>query len=55
MCDEDDCAHEIFVQIKWQGREMGVPLGQIRAIKVNAETKEAIADWHYWVAMGYRF
>ncbi len=55
MCNEDDCAHEIFVQIKWQGREMGVPLAQILAIKADAETNEAIADWHYWVAMGYRF
>ena len=62
MSKEDDCASEIFVQIKWQGREMGVPLAQIKPVKVDPETseavlwtKEAIEDWHYWVAMGYMF
>jgi len=55
MSKEDDCANEIFVQIKWQGREMGIPLAQIKPVKVDQETKEAIEDWHYWMAMGYMF
>jgi len=55
MSKENDCAKEIFVQIKWQGREMGIPLAQIKPVKVNLETKEAIEDWHYWMTMGYMF
>jgi hypothetical protein len=53
MPSEDDCAHEIFVLISWQGRRLGVPLAQLEGIAVNEETAEAIADWHYWVARGY--
>jgi len=62
MSKEDDCTSEIFVQIKWQGREMGIPLAQTKPVKVDPETseavlwtKEAIEDWHYWMAMGYMF
>lgn len=55
MSKEDDCTSEIFVQIKWQGREMGIPLAQIKPVKVDPDTKEAIQDWQYWAAMGYMF
>jgi hypothetical protein len=55
MSEEDDCMREIFVQIKWQGREMGIPLEQIKPLKVDKATKESIEDWHYWMAMGYMF
>jgi hypothetical protein len=55
MSEEDDCMREIFVQIKWQGREMGIPLEQIKPLKVDQDTKQAIEDWHYWMAMGYMF
>jgi len=55
MSKEDDCMNEMFVQIKWQGREMGIPLAQIKPVKVDPGTKEAIEDWQYWVAMGYMF
>jgi len=55
MSDEDDCMHEMFVQIKWQGREMGIPLAQIKPLNVDKNTIEAIEDWHYWVTMGYMF
>ena len=34
---------------------IGVPLAQLRPRKVDAATKEAIEDWHYWVAMGYHY
>ena len=27
----------------------------VGARKVDAATKEAIEDWHYWVAMGYHY
>jgi hypothetical protein len=55
MSDEDDCMREVFVQIKWQGREMGIPLEQIRPLKADKDTRQAIDDWHYWMAMGYIF
>jgi hypothetical protein len=55
MSDEDDCMREMFVQINWQGREMGIPLVQIKPLKVDKETKQAIEDWQYWMAMGYMF
>jgi len=55
MSDIDDCMKEMFVQIEWQGREMGVPLVQLEPIGVDDETQQAIDDWHYWVAMGYEF
>ncbi|MEO7841559.1 MAG: calcium-binding protein [Anaerolineales bacterium] len=55
MSKENDCLNEMFIQINWQGREMGIPLAQIKPLKVNKDTKEAIEDWHYWVMMGYMF
>ena len=55
MSDEDDCMREMFVQIEWQGREMGVPLAQLKPIGVDDETGQAIEDWQYWVEMGYEF
>lgn len=55
MSPEDDCMHEMFVQVAWQGRTFGVPLAQLEGVDVDADTEEAIADWHYWVARGYEF
>ena len=55
MSHLDDCMKEMFVQIEWQGRELGVPLAQLKPISVDDETQQAIEDWHYWVEMGYEF
>jgi hypothetical protein len=52
MAVEDACEHEMFVQIRWQGRKMAVPLSQMEAIDADESTQEAIGDWHYWVAQG---
>ena len=54
MASEDDCMHEMFVEIEWQGRNFGVPLAQLEPIDVDELTQEAIADWHYWVKRGYQ-
>jgi hypothetical protein len=51
-CDEPS---EIFVQARWQGRELGLPLAQLEGIGVSNQTAEAIAAWHYWRAHGYSF
>ncbi|MDL0126654.1 calcium-binding protein [Halobacterium salinarum] len=46
---------EMFVTVDWMGRELGVPLAQVEPIKVDGETEEAVADWHYWAGRGYEF
>jgi hypothetical protein len=55
MAPEDDCMHEMFVEVQWSGRTLGVPLSQLEAIEADSETREAIKDWHYWIARGYQF
>ena len=56
MADTDDCAHELMVLIKWQGEKLAVPLDQLEAsTQSNKQTRQVLADWHYWVARGYCF
>ena len=55
LAPEDDCSSDMLVQIRWQGRTMAVPLSQLTAIDPDEQTREAIKDWHYWVAQGYTF
>ncbi len=56
MAPEDECEHEMFVEVEWKRRKLAVPLAQLEAVNVDDEdTLEAIADWHYWVARGYEF
>jgi len=52
MATEDACEHDMLVQIRWQGRKMAVLLSQLEAIGADESTREAIGDWHYWVAQG---
>jgi hypothetical protein len=49
LAPEEDCMSEIIVITKYHGRALGVPLAQLRPRKVDAATKEAIEDWHYWI------
>jgi len=51
----DECEYEMFVEITWQSRKLAIPLSQLKPIKVDSETREAIEDWHYWVSQGYEF
>ena len=53
MAAENICEHDMLVQIRWQGRKMAVPLSQLSPVDPDESTKEAIGDWHYWVAQGY--
>lgn len=55
MAPEDACLNDMLVRIRWQGRNLAVPLSQLIAIDPDEETAEAIGDWHYWVAQGYLF
>jgi Calcium binding len=36
--------------------ELAVPLAQLKpTTHTDEQTKQAVADWHYWVEMGYTF
>lgn len=56
MAAQDDCEAEMLVTIRWKKQALAVPLGQITPIfSTDEATKEAVADWHYWLEQGYRF
>jgi hypothetical protein len=55
MASEDECEREMFVEIVWDDDRLAVPLSQLEAPEADAETQQAIADWHYWVNQGYEF
>jgi hypothetical protein len=45
----------MFVRVRSCGRKLAVPLAQLKPLGMDATTKQAVADWHYWVARGYQF
>ena len=51
----DDRGHDMLAEIEFQGRTLGVPLSQLQAIDGNELTRQAVEDWHYWVARGYEY
>lgn len=53
MAPEEECEHEMFVLTRWEGRSLAVPLSQLEGAGVAEETRQAIDDWHYWIARGY--
>ncbi len=55
MAPEDECMHEMFVEVCRQGRKLALPLSQLEALKVDDETRQATEDWHHWVKRGYEF
>lgn len=55
MAPEDECEHEIFVNIRWAKDGLAVPLSQLRPFDVDPETMQAVEDWRYRVEKGYRF
>ena len=55
MAPEEACLSDMLVRIRWQGRNLAVPLAQLVAIDPDEESAEAIGDWHYWLAQGYLF
>ncbi|MDA0674190.1 MAG: calcium-binding protein [Cyanobacteria bacterium] len=55
MAPEEECEKEMFVDIDYEGDTLAVPLMQLEAIAdVDAETQQAVSDWHYWVNRGYQ-
>ena len=55
MAPESECEREMFIIVRWQKRLLAVPLAQLIEVNVDAKTKQAIGDWHYWVERGYEF
>jgi hypothetical protein len=55
MPPERECEREVFVSMPWDRRTLAVPLAQLEVIHGDDQTREAVDDWHYWVAMGYEF
>jgi len=49
---EGACEHDMLVQIRWNGRKMAIPLSQLKPVAPDSSTKDAIGDWHYWLAQG---
>jgi hypothetical protein len=57
LAPEEECECEVFVTIRWDRPEgLAVPLAQLKPIRTtDAQTTEAVADWHYWRSMGYEY
>jgi hypothetical protein len=55
LSDDMNIDSEFFILIEWSGRKMGVPLAQLKPLKADKETKQAVEDWQYWKARGYEF
>ena len=54
MASEEECQHEMFVETRWDRRTLAIPLSQLKPItEVDKDTREAVADWHYWIDQGY--
>ncbi|NJM46940.1 MAG: calcium-binding protein [Alkalinema sp. RU_4_3] len=54
MCAEES-ERDMLVEIEWEGDRLAVPLGQLKPVKADDDTEEAVADWHYWIEQGYSF
>jgi hypothetical protein len=44
MTPAEVCEHDMFVLIRWERRQLAVPLMQLEGIQVNEETQQAIED-----------
>lgn len=55
MAPEDSCSADMLVMTHWSNRNFAVPLSQLKPIGVDESTRQAIEDWHYWIAQGYCF
>jgi Calcium binding len=55
MASAEDCESEMFVRVRWRGRDMAVPLSQLEPVAGDFGTKQAVADWHYWIGRGRKF
>jgi Calcium binding len=56
LAPEDECQREMIVETPWEHkRTLAAPLSQLKVVRGNEETQQAVEDWHYGVEMGYEF
>jgi hypothetical protein len=59
MAPDEDCLKDMFVEVvEPDGKDEDVfsaRLSEIEPIDADSETQEALADWKYWLARGYKF
>ncbi|WP_414563422.1 MULTISPECIES: calcium-binding protein [unclassified Anabaena] len=59
MAPEDECLKDMYVEVVYpNGNDEDVfvaKLSDLVALDTDNDTLEAIADWHYWLARGYKF
>ena len=55
MAGEEDCEHDMYVEISWKGKALAIPLSQVEPLNADNDTVEAIGDWHYCKGQGYSF
>ena len=59
MAPDDECLKDMLVEVAYiDGKDEDVysaKLSEIAAIDADSETQDAIADWLYWIARGYKF
>ena len=55
LAPEEACSSDMLALIRWHKRNVAVTLSQLIAVDVDKSTDEAMGDWHYWVAQGYKF
>jgi hypothetical protein len=46
MAGEEECEHDMYVEISWSGKVLIVPLSQIKPLNATEDTIEAVGDWH---------
>jgi hypothetical protein len=54
MAPEEECGHEMVVLMPWEQDTLAVPLSQLGVIRGDAQTQQAVEDWHYWTVRGYQ-
>ncbi|MCY0853679.1 calcium-binding protein [Cupriavidus sp. D39] len=55
LAHDDLCRVGIFVWVRWNQRDLVVPLAQLVPLKSDESTRVAVTDWHYWHDQGYAF
>ena len=55
MAGEDNCEHEMYVDVLWRDKTLAIPLAQLNPLNANDDSLEAVGDWHYWVNQGFSF
>jgi hypothetical protein len=54
LAPEEECGHEMFVLMPWERDTLAVPLSQLKVIRGDEQTQQAVEDRYYWTARGYQ-